>query len=170
AAKYMKDVRLAQVCRAVRGAVFIYEERKSDLEFFAEAARKVHPAQAYRGYVRAFSCNLFLVITQLRDVLAAEDSTPMPQEDNDRRLRLPQRPQPDLLAFCVRQGDGCEARADRVRHGLRFSGAIARVSIIVHRSSFEFARVLPRAGRASLRVAARRLRATALSSLVPFPG
>jgi hypothetical protein len=43
---------------------------------------------------------------QLRDVLAAEDSTPMTQESNNRRLLGPERTEKVGLAVDVRQFDG----------------------------------------------------------------
>src|SRR5206468_11193240 len=54
-----------------------------------------------------------LVRAQLRDVLAAEDSAVVPQEDEDRRPGLPERPEPDLAPVDVRQADVRERGRDR---------------------------------------------------------
>jgi hypothetical protein len=45
------------------------------------------------------------MFAQLRDVLTAEDSTVMPQEDDHRRLLRPKRPQPQLLPISVGKRD-----------------------------------------------------------------
>jgi hypothetical protein len=89
AAKQMKDVGLAQACRVMRLAALVHQKRKRDAELFAELSREVHSAQANGGDVSALRCNLLLVVTQLRDVLAAEDSTPMTQKNHHRGLGLP---------------------------------------------------------------------------------
>jgi hypothetical protein len=45
------------------------------------------------------------VFAQLRDMLAAEDSTVVPQEDNDGGIGLPQRAEADIAAARFRQHD-----------------------------------------------------------------
>ena len=89
ATKQMEDICFAQICRAMRLAVLIHKQRKSDSELFAELPREIHSSQTDRDDVCAPGRNLLLVVTQLRDMLAAEDSAPMPQKDDHRRLALP---------------------------------------------------------------------------------
>ncbi len=56
------------------------------------------------------------MLAQLRDVLAAEDSTVVPQEDQDRGLVLPKRAEPDLAASGVRKHDAGQGFAERAGH------------------------------------------------------
>lgn len=60
---------------------------------------------------------LLKVLAQLRDVLAAEDSTIMPQEDDDGGRVRPQRTECYGLAVDVRQGDAGESCAVAFSHG-----------------------------------------------------
>src|SRR6185312_2140011 len=52
------------------------------------------------------------MVAQLRNVLTAEDSTPVAQEDDHCRPVRPERAQLDLIAGRVRQRDGSQVRAD----------------------------------------------------------
>jgi hypothetical protein len=49
-------------------------------------------------------------------VLAAENSTPVPQENQDSGLRLPERAEPDLAAIGIGKGDAGEGFAERAGH------------------------------------------------------
>jgi hypothetical protein len=48
-------------------------------------------AKPYGSQLGAFAFKLGLVLAQLRDMLAAEDSAVVAQENNHGRVRLPQR-------------------------------------------------------------------------------
>jgi hypothetical protein len=68
---------------------------------------------------------LRFVLAQLRDVLAAEDSAIVPEEDDDRRLLRPQEAEPDLPAFRVREAD----RGQSLRQVQRHAATSTRVSL-----------------------------------------
>ena len=53
---------------------------------------------------------------QLRDVLAAEDSTVVAQENKHRRLPDPKRTEPDFFAIYVRQGNHGKAAIEGGLH------------------------------------------------------
>jgi hypothetical protein len=56
------------------------------------------------------------MVAQLRDVLAAEDSTPVPEKNNHGRAIVPESTKREPATLRVRQCDGCQARADGFRH------------------------------------------------------
>lgn len=58
-----------------------------------------------------------LMFAQLRDVLAAEDSTVVAKEDDHGRPLGPQRSKLDRVAVGIRQRDGSKTGADGIGHG-----------------------------------------------------
>lgn len=97
-------------------ALGIDQQRKRDAGFFAKQAGIVHVAQSDRHQLGSGLLELLLVLAQLRDMLAAEDSTVVPQEDNYGRIVLPQRAEPDITAGSVGQHNIRELRTERFRH------------------------------------------------------
>jgi len=83
-------------------ALVVYQERKIDLSLFMEHPGVVGIAQADGDQTSAFLAKVLLVLAQLRDMLAAEDSAPMAEECDDCRAVSPQRSQADRLAVDVR--------------------------------------------------------------------
>jgi hypothetical protein len=59
------------------------------------------------------------MLAQLRDVLAAENSTVVTQEHYDRGLLLPQRTEADGLAVAIRETDVGERCAEGIGHEQR---------------------------------------------------
>jgi hypothetical protein len=57
-----------------------------------------------------------LVFAQLRDVLAAKDSSVMAKKNNNRGLALPQRAQANFPAVGVGENDVCELLAETFFH------------------------------------------------------
>jgi hypothetical protein len=57
-----------------------------------------------------------LVFAQLRDVLAAKNSSIVTQKNNHGWLVRPQRSQPRLLAIAIRENDIGKLAAKRLRH------------------------------------------------------
>ena len=57
---------------------------------------------------------------QLRDVLAAEDSTVMAEEHHHGRLVNPQRAEPDFFAVYIRQRNHGKLAVERSFHGAPF--------------------------------------------------
>jgi hypothetical protein len=83
-----------QVCafefhRGIGFAIFVNEQWKGDARFFAKRTSINTIPEPHSGQVSSAVPEGLIVRAQLRDVLAAEDSTIMAQEDDDRRLADP---------------------------------------------------------------------------------
>src|SRR5207244_1110192 len=111
--------RLPQPGGAVRPALLVDQEGECDPGLLAERARVLAVAEPDRRQPGARSAEGLLVLAQLRDVLPAEDSTVVAEEDQNRRSGLPERPEPDLTPVDVGQGDRRERGGDRRAHGRR---------------------------------------------------
>jgi hypothetical protein len=90
-----------QIGDRVSLALFVDQQRKIDARFFAENAGVVAIAKADGGQGSAFVQEGLLVFAQLRDVLAAKNSSVVPQKNDYDRLALPQRTQPNFLSIRV---------------------------------------------------------------------
>lgn len=66
------------------------QEREVNAVFFAEEPGVAHITQANHGEAGAFLFELFFEFAQLRDVLSAEDSTVVPEENQHRGPAFPQ--------------------------------------------------------------------------------
>jgi len=86
----MEQGSVPQFNRFVGFALFVDQEGKLDAGLLAEEFCVVHIAQPDRGQARALPAKLFFKFAQLRDVLAAEDSTVMAKKHYDRGPALPQ--------------------------------------------------------------------------------
>ena len=62
-------------------------------------------AEADRRDIRATRFDFGLALAQLRDVLTAENSAVVAKENNDGRLRLPQRAEPDGTPASIGESD-----------------------------------------------------------------
>ena len=103
AAQQVQKIRVAQPGGAVRQPFLVDQQRERNARILAEQARVVRVAQSDGRQVGVPFAESLLVCAQLRDVLAAEDSTIVPQEDHHRRLPLPKRAQADLAAIRIGQ-------------------------------------------------------------------
>ena len=104
-AKQVQKVRLPQAGRTIGRAVFVNQQRKCDAGFVAELAGVVAIAESDGGQRRSTRFELALVFAQLRDMLAAENSAIVAQEDDHSRAILPQGAQPDGMVVCIGQRD-----------------------------------------------------------------
>ena len=102
----MQKVRVAQTGRMIRQALLVDEQREPNARIVPEQPRVGCVAQSDGRQVGAPLAEVLLVYAQLRDMLAAEDSTIVAQEDYHRRLPLPKRTQADLLATGIGQDNG----------------------------------------------------------------
>jgi hypothetical protein len=112
----MKDVCLLQAENTIAGEIVVNQQREINAGLFPEVARILHPAQSDRNHACASILYLLFPRAQLRHVLTAEDSAPVPQEDDDCRLLRPEPAQADHLAVDIRQFKRGESAAERVRH------------------------------------------------------
>lgn len=97
----VEDVRFAQPRCLVHRAGFVDQQREGDAGLLAEMAGIVGAAQSDRDYIGTFFPEPGFVVAQLRDVLAAEDSTPVAQKDHRRWPVRPQGTQADGAAVGV---------------------------------------------------------------------
>jgi len=96
----------------------IDQKWERDSSLFAKDLGIVCVAQADGGQPSALSAERLFVVAQLRDVLAAKDSSVVAKEDDHRRLVGPERAERDGLSFRVRQDDSRELLTHGLRHGV----------------------------------------------------
>jgi hypothetical protein len=90
AAKDVKNIGGAQVGDGVRQASFVDQERKIDAGFFAENTGIVSVPKADGGERSVLGGEFSLVLAQLRDVLAAKDSSIVAKKHDNGVMALPQ--------------------------------------------------------------------------------
>jgi len=84
-------------------SLFVHQQGKGDAGLLLEGRGIAPAAKADRCQSGASLIDFLLVAAQLRDVLAAEDSAVVAQEDQHCGTLLPQRAEADLLVLGVRQ-------------------------------------------------------------------
>ena len=112
AAEEMKQRGFSQAGGAIRLPLLVDQEREGDAGFLAEEAGILPVTEPDGSETRSLFLEGLLVLAQLRDVLAAEDSAIVAEEDQDRRALSPQRAEPERAAFRVGQDDTRELRAE----------------------------------------------------------
>jgi len=116
AAKDVQQVPLAKTGGTIGDAVLVNQKGKCNACFFPEQLCVIAIAQADGCQLRPQVLKLDFVFAQLRNVLAAEDSTVVTEKhDNGRRL-LPERSQAHFVAVRIRQRDSGERFAELVHH------------------------------------------------------
>lgn len=88
-AQQVEDIRFFQFHRLVCLAPVVNEEREGDAGLLDESAREDEVPETHGGQVRSPLFEVSLMFAQLRDVLSAEDSTVVPEEDDHRRTARP---------------------------------------------------------------------------------
>jgi hypothetical protein len=116
AAEEMENVGGFEVGDFVGLAVLVNEEGEIDAGFLLEDAGVVGVAEAYGGERGVFFAEGLLVLAQLRDVLAAEDSAVVAKEDDDGGVVFPERAETDLLSEGVGERDIGELLAEGFGH------------------------------------------------------
>jgi hypothetical protein len=109
-AKDLEEVAHPQSGDAIRNAFFINEQRKGDASLLPEESAIVLVTQPDGGDAGSLLTKFRLVLAQLRDMLAAEDSTIVPQKNHNSRRFGPDRSQPDLIALRIGQTDARQPR------------------------------------------------------------
>jgi hypothetical protein len=112
AAKEVEEIGDAQSGGAVGGAFFIDKQGKRDPGLFAKEAGVDPVAQADGDDAGSLAAEFGLLLAQLRDVLAAENSSIVPQKGHDRRHFRPDRSQRDWIVVDIGQGDTCQPCAE----------------------------------------------------------
>jgi hypothetical protein len=82
--------------RSIGNALVVDQQRESDARFFPKLSGIYCVAQSDGRKLRTRCLKVVLMFTQLRDVLPAEDSAIVAQENNHRWMLFPKRAQPDF--------------------------------------------------------------------------
>jgi hypothetical protein len=90
AAQHVEQGSLAQRHGAVGLPLLVHQQRKLDPGLFLEVPGVTRITQADSDKFCAFFLKCLFVFAQLRDVLSAEDSAPVAEENYDRRTVRPQ--------------------------------------------------------------------------------
>ena len=114
----MKQRAVQQPHSAVCAPLGIDQKWEDDSSVLAKDLGIVCVAQTDGRQPSALSAERLFVAAQLRDVLAAEDSSVVAKEDDHRRLVVPERAEPDGLSGRVRQDDSRELLTHGLRHGV----------------------------------------------------
>jgi hypothetical protein len=89
APQHVQEVSATETSGVVRLTLLVDQQRKRNAGFLAEIACIGRIAESDSRQIGASFAEGLLVLAQLRDVLAAEDSTIVAKEDHHRRLPLP---------------------------------------------------------------------------------
>ncbi len=89
ASQKMQEVRGLQFRHAIGLAGFIDQQREGDARFFTEHPSVIAVAESHRGKRGTLVPERLLMFAQLRDVLAAKDSSVMAEKNQHGRLRVP---------------------------------------------------------------------------------
>ncbi len=82
----MKEIGGLKAGRMIGLSLFIDQQRKLYAGFFAEHRRVARVTEADGGQLGLLRLEFLLMFTQLRDVLAAEDSAVVPEKNDHRRV------------------------------------------------------------------------------------
>jgi hypothetical protein len=93
----------AQLDGFIGFAFLVNQERKIDLGIFTELAGVVSVTEAYGDQFRALLLKVLFVLAQLRDMLAAKNSTVVSKENHNGRTGGPERTQANWLSVNVGQ-------------------------------------------------------------------
>lgn len=105
ATQQVKQISAIQFGGAVCDAFHINQKRKRDSSLFPKCTGIVKIAHPNCREIRSARLDFALMLAQLRDVLAAEHSAVVAQEDNDGRFRLPQRAEPNGAFAGIRENN-----------------------------------------------------------------
>jgi hypothetical protein len=89
----------------IRTKLGIDEQGRVEAVVLSEGLGEVHRPVSHHDQLGSVRSNLVHAFAQLRDLLAAEESAEVTDEDENHRSLLPQRPEAHLLAAPVRELD-----------------------------------------------------------------
>ena len=116
AAEEMEKVCGIQLGGAVSDTIGIDQQGEGNAGLLAKGARIVHVPETDRCKRGSGLLELLLVLAQLRDMLAAENSTIVPQKNDDGGILFPKRAKANIVAGALRQHNIREFRTERFRH------------------------------------------------------
>ena len=116
AAEEVENVGGFEICDFVGLALLVDEQGEVDAGFLLEDAGVVGVAEADGGKGGVFFMEGWLVLAQLRDVLAAKDSAVVAKKDEDGGIGFPERAEANAFAEGVGERDFCELLAEGFGH------------------------------------------------------
>ena len=114
--KKMQQIRRLEAGRAIREPLRIYQERKRDSGLLAKLAGVAGVAKTDGGEIGALGPEFIFMVTQLRNMLAAKDSTVMAEEHDNGGTMFPQRAEPDFALVGIGQRNSSERETERLSH------------------------------------------------------
>jgi hypothetical protein len=114
--KQVQKIRRLEAGRAIREPLRIYQQRKRDSGLLAKKAGVARIAKTDGGEIGAFGPEFIFMVAQLRNMLAAKDSTVMAQEHDDGGTTFPQRAEPDFALVGIGQRNSSERKTERLSH------------------------------------------------------
>jgi hypothetical protein len=126
-AKKMEQIRRAESRGFISLAMVVDQKRELDSRFFAKNASVVGVTQADGSQRSTFVPEGLLVFAQLRDMLAAKNSSVMAEKNEHGGTVSPERPKPDFLAIRVGKHNFREPAAQRLIHDRSILGSALRV-------------------------------------------
>ena len=99
--KQMEKIRRLQTGRAIGAPLLVDQQGKCDSSLFAKETRVAHVAEADGREIGSPGSEFLLVVAQLCDMLAAEDSSIVAQEDDRGGTAFPQRTEPDFAPIGI---------------------------------------------------------------------
>ncbi len=88
-AKQVQKIRRFEAGRTIREPLRIYQERKCDSSLLAKEASVTKIAKTDCGKIDALGAEFIFMVAQLRNMLAAEDSTVVAEEDDSGGAAFP---------------------------------------------------------------------------------
>ena len=116
-AEEMEERGFLKTQSAISLPLLVNQKWKGDAGFFAEGTSILGVPQANGGKPRSLVFEFVLVFAQLRDMVAAEDSTIVAKKDHDRRPVRPQRSELHWFSIHIREGYAGELAAEGFVHG-----------------------------------------------------
>jgi hypothetical protein len=114
--KKVQQIRRLEAGRAVREPLRIYQQRKRDSGLLAKQAGVASVAKTDGCEIGALGPEFIFMIAQLRNMLAAKDSTVMAEEHDNGGTTFPQRAEPHFTLVCVGKRNSSEIMTERLGH------------------------------------------------------
>ncbi len=114
--KKMQQVRRLEAGRAIRQPLRIYQQRKRDSGLLAKEAGVASVAKTDGGEIGALGPEFIFMVAQLRNMLAAKDSTVMAEEHDNGGSTFPQRAEPHFALVGIGQRNFSEIMTERLGH------------------------------------------------------
>ena len=127
----MQNISRFQACSPIRNSLFIDEQRERDARFFPKEICVSEIAQPDGRQLSSCIMETGLVFAQLRDVLAAKNSSIVAKKDDHGRPAFPERAEAGFAPIGIRQYDIRQRFAQRTAHSIhQYTEAASRRALI----------------------------------------